>query len=46
MGRILKGPVRSRITCRSIVFSLGQVSSFENDHGQSVGGGLVTQGEK
>jgi len=33
-------------TCRSIVVSLGKVASFEDDHGQRVGGGLVTQGEQ
>lgn len=33
-------------TCRSIIFDLGQVSSLEDNHSQSVGSGLVTQGEK
>lgn len=33
-------------TCRTIVLSLGQVASFEDDHGQSVGGGLVAQREQ
>lgn len=33
-------------TCRSVVVSLGQMASLEDDHSQSVGGGLVTQGEQ
>lgn len=46
MDCIFKGSFQGACTCRSIVFSLGQVASFEDHHGQSVGGRLVTQGEQ
>lgn len=46
MDSVSEGCTKNVSTCRSIVFGLGQMASLEDNHSQSVGGGLVTQREQ